>query len=59
MQQSYATEYHVGCKHDWIRIVFIVIDNEASDEDAASGVVAAAVPDDAADRMCHLSGDYD
>ena len=56
MQQSYATEDHVGCQHGWIRIVFVVIYDEANDEDAAAGVVAAAVPDDAANRMCHVLG---
>ena len=59
MQKSYATEYHAGCQHDWIRIVFVVINDKENDEDAAAGVVAAAVPDDAADRMCHISGEDD
>ena len=36
-QQSYATEDHVGCQHDWIRIVFVVIDDKANGEDAATG----------------------
>ena len=57
MEQSLQTEDHVGCQHDWIRIVFVVINDEANDEDDAAGVVAAAVPDDAADRMCQISGD--
>ena len=30
-------EDRVGCQHDWIRIVFVVIDNEANDKDAAAG----------------------
>ena len=56
MQQSYATEDHVVCEQDWIRITFFVINNEVDDEDAAAGVAAAAVPDDAADRMWHVMG---
>ena len=59
MQQSYVTEDHVGCQHDWIRILFVVIDEEANNEDAAAGVVAAAVPDNDANRMCHVSRDGD
>ena len=57
MQQSYAIEDHIGFQHDWIRIVFVVIVDEANDEDAAADVVAAAVPDDAADWMCQVLGD--
>ena len=59
IQQSLQTEGHVGCQHDWMRIVFIIIDDEANDEDAAVGIVTAAVPDDAANRMCQISGDDD
>ena len=57
MQKYLQTEDHVGCQHDWIRIVLVVINDEANDEDAAAGVVAAAVPDDAADQMCQVLGD--
>ena len=35
-------------------IGFIVIDNRANDEDAAASAVAAALPDDSANRMCHV-----
>ena len=56
MQKSYATEDHVGCQHDLICIVFVIIDKKANDEDAATGVVAATIPDDAADQMCHVLG---
>ena len=59
MQQSLKIEDHVGFQHDWICIVFVVIEDEANNKDAAKGVVAAAVPDDAADRMCQVSGDGD
>ena len=59
MQQSYATEYHVGCQQDWIRIVFVVIDKKANDKDAAAGVVAAAIPDDSSDQICDVLGDED
>ena len=39
----------------WLnRIGFVVIDNRANDKDAAAGVVAATVPDDTADWMCHV-----
>ena len=58
MQKSYASEDHVGCQHDLIRIVFVVINNEANNKDAATRVVAAAVPDDAANQTSHVSG-YD
>ena len=57
MQQSYATENHVGCQHDWIHIVFFVIDDEANGKDAAMGVVADAVPDDTTAQMCQVSGE--
>ena len=57
MHKSLQTEYHVGFQHDLICIVFVVVDNKANDEDAAAGVVAAAVLDDAADRMCQILGD--
>ena len=56
MQQSLQTDYHVGCQYDWIRIVFVVIDDKANKEDAAAGVVTAAVPDNAANQMCQVSG---
>ena len=57
MQQSLQTEDHVGCQHDWIRIVFVVIDDKANNENAAEGVVAYTVPDEAADQMCQVLGD--
>ena len=57
MHQSLQTEDHVGCQHDWIRIVFVVIDDEANNKDAATGVVVAAIPDDAANQMCQVLGD--
>ena len=57
MQQSLQTEYHVGCQNDWIHIFFVVIDYKANDKDAATGVVADAVPDDAVNQMCQLLGD--
>ena len=59
MRQSLQTEDHVGCQHDWISIVFVVIDNKGNEEDAAAGVVAAALLDNAADQMCQVSGDED
>ena len=59
MHQSYTTEEHVGCQHDWIHIFFVVIDDKANNEDAAASVVAASIQGDAANRMCHVSGDDD
>ena len=59
MQQSLQTEDYVGCQHDCFCILFVVIDDEANDQDAVTGVVAAAVPDNAADLMCQVSGDDD
>ena len=39
----------------WLnRIGFVVVDDGANYEEAAAGAMAAAVPDDAADRMCHV-----
>ena len=49
MHQYYATEDYVGCQNDLICNVFFVIDNKANGKDAATGVVADAIPDDAAD----------
>ena len=59
MQQSYATEDRVGFQHDWVCNVFVVIDDEANDKDAAAGLLADTVPDDADDWMCRVSGDDD
>ena len=30
-------EDYVGCQHDWIRIVFVVIDDEVNNKDTAAG----------------------
>ena len=59
MQQSLQTEDHVGCQHDCIRIVFVLIDDKANNKDATAGVEAAALQEDAADQMCHVLGDND
>ena len=59
MHQYYATEDYVGCQNDLICNVFFVIDNKANGKDAATGVVADAVLDDATDQTCHVSRDDD
>ena len=39
----------------WLNCIgFVVINNEANDKDAAAGAVAAAVPDDATDRIFYV-----